>query len=129
MSLCPYQMPHCAAHFWQQAYEFSFKWQVIHIDSGGWLAWCKFNFFKISGQPIEKLTSKDIDQFLRGWFSPFQNGLIDYSRNIFSDLIWYFVKIVIFLKKCRYFIRWKLVENYQTLMNLGGGGKSTSIFF
>ena len=41
------------------------------------------------------------------WFSPFQNGLVDYSMNIFSNLIRYFVKMVIFIKKYRHFRRWK----------------------
>ena len=33
------------------------------------------------------------------WISHFQNGLIDFFMNIFSDLIWYFVKMVIFIEK------------------------------
>ena len=48
-------------------------------------------------------------------FSPFKYGLMEYSMNIFSELIRYFVKLVIFIRKYQHFRRWKLVLEEQFL--------------
>ena len=49
--------------------------------------------------PKYKLISKYYFSNVLIWIPAFQNGLIEYSMNIFSDLIRYFVKMVIFIKK------------------------------
>ena len=59
--------------------------------------------------PYKLFFSKyDISNFLI-WFQPFENYLIEYCMNIFSKLIRYFVKLVIFIKKYQHFRRWKLL--------------------
>ena len=57
--------------------------------------------------PKEKETSFFFVSHVLKWIAPFQNGLLDYSLNTFSDLIRYLVKTVIFIKKYRHFRRWK----------------------
>ena len=49
--------------------------------------------------PQIKINSKNYFSIILIWFSPSQSGLEEYPMIVFSDLIRYFVKMMIFMKK------------------------------